>query len=56
VQIAPASVPAAVHAVLADALADLPEAPELLHVDVQQLTRTVALVAWPHYPLGSRQA
>jgi hypothetical protein len=56
VQIAPSHAAVAVDAVLVDALTDLPEAPESLDGDVQELARTLALIAWSHDPLGSRQA
>ena len=55
VQVLPAGAAGAVDSVLADALADLAEAAELLAVDVQQLAWTLALVAYPRVALGARQ-
>lgn len=51
-QVLPTRTPRAVDAVFADALADLPEAPELLRIHVQELAGTLALVA--HAPIARR--
>ena len=55
VQVLPAGAGAALHAVLEDPFADLVEAAELFRVDVQQLARTVALVADARAAGRSRQ-
>ena len=56
VHVLPARARAALHAVAQDALAHVPEAAELLGVDVQELSRSRALVAHQRWARGLRQA
>ena len=56
VQVLPAGMPGALNAVLQHALADLPEAAELLRVDVQELARPLPLVAHARIAAGTGKA